>query len=442
MLDITLLRLFRTRDKFEKMAKAVPKQALGELTQVILEDYRKYYNQFPEVQVIEFDPFWTWFKAFAHPTLSPDNVKKYEVIVQQMVQPVPPEIEAGLSERLVAANTANQITDLLERFNEGDELDLGSQLREIVEQFELETNKKVKTPWVRDAIADLLNDDQNDRGFHWRLPDVNLVMRPLIGGDFGLIAARPDVGKTTYLTDNLSHFASQMDDVYPDEGRVILWFNNEGPGKRIVKRLYQSALNATISEMLDLQKAGQLEAQYAKAVGDIDRIRVFDIHDFWNYEIDDILRQHNPGMIVFDMLDNVKFGGSANNNGQRTDQLLEAMYQWGRVSAVKYDCPVLATSQISAEGENLAFPSLAMLKDSKTGKQGAADFIKTIGFQSQNPSTRYLGLTKNKLARENGPRKLELSVIFDGQRGRYREPTLVQETPDEQAVGEAGSPSE
>lgn len=129
---------------------------------------------------------------------------------------------------------------------------------------------------------------------------------------------------------------------------------------------------------------------------------------------------------MFDMLDNIKFGGATANNGQRTDQLLEAMYQWGRIIAVKHDCVVLATSQISADGENLAFPTLSMLKDSKTGKQGAADFILTIGYQSQQPNTRFLGLTKNKLAREGGPKTLNVQAIFDGGRGRYVDPVITE----------------
>jgi replicative DNA helicase len=132
---------------------------------------------------------------------------------------------------------------------------------------------------------------------------------------------------------------------------------------------------------------------------------------------------------VFDMIDNIKFGGAAANNGQRTDQLLEAMYQWARVLGVKHDCVVLANSQISSDGENMQYPLLSMLKDSKTGKQGAADFILTIGYQSTNPDTRYLGTTKNKLAVEGGPKQLKHSVIFDGARGRYVEPKVVDEPP-------------
>lgn len=406
------------------MIRAVPKHVLDTKTQVLLDDFGKFFREFSDLQAIEAEPFFLWFKSFAHPSLKADSLQYYEGVIKQIMQPVTPELEAGLMQRLVAADTASKLTDLLEKFNEGEEIDLGSALRATIEQFELDTQRKVKTPWVQDDISDLLQDDQDDRGLHWRLPELNLSMRPLRPGDFGIIAARPDVGKTSFCTDQLTHFAAQLPELYPDEPRSILWFNNEGPGRRIKSRLYQSALDASISDLVERNKSGTIKEDYRKAVGgNADIIRVFDIHDFWNHEVEEVIRNTPPAVILFDMVDNIRFGGNVNNNGQRTDQLLEAMYQWARVIGVKHDCVVLATSQVSADGENMAYPLLGMLKDSKTGKQGAADFILTIGYNIDFPSSRYLGLTKNKLAREGAPKAPKIETVMDGVRGRYRMPS-------------------
>lgn len=398
----------------------MPKSVLDPQTDAILSDFGKYFREFPEVQSAGTDEFLYWFKAVARPNLKPESHAVWSQLLTEARTDVPPELEAGLMARLVAAETASNVMTLVERYNEGEELDLLSCLRAEVERFELDTDRKVKTPWVQDPIEDLLLDDENDKGFHWRLPALNLSMRPLRPGDFGLIAARPDKGKTTFITDNVTYFAAQVDELYPDEKRSILWFNNEGPGNRIVKRLYQSALNATTEELVKLNQAKTLRADYEKITGGRpDIIRVFDIHDFWNHEVEDVIRDVKPAMIIFDMIDNIKFGGAVNNNGQRSDQLLEAMYQWGRIIGVKHDCVILAASQVSGDGENLCYPTLSMLKDSKTGKQGAADFILTIGAKDDFPNARFLGLTKNKLQRERAPRSPQHEVHFDSARGRY-----------------------
>jgi replicative DNA helicase len=365
-----------------------------------------------------------------------DSIKLYSAIIDKAMVDVSPEIEAGLMERLVAAGAAANITTLLEKWNSGDEINLYLSLRNEIEKFEAQVQRKVKNPQVLDAIEDLLKAEELDVGLHWRLPCLNRHVKPLRGGDFVIIAARPDKGKTTFCAAELTCMAAQLDEVYPGENRSILWFNNEGPGNKIVKRVFQAALNATTEDLIrlsnlpaDLEFAKyrtQVRQQYAAALGGRPgALRIFDIHDMWSHDVEDIIKQHNPGLIMFDMLDNIKFGGETSNNGQRTDQLLEAMYQWGRLIGVKYDCPVIATSQISADGDGVSFPTMPQLKDSKTGKQGAADLIITLGALNDPmlEMSRYIGTTKNKLVRTGKKNSPQQEVHFDSQRARYVEPT-------------------
>jgi replicative DNA helicase len=66
-----------------------------------------------------------------------------------------------------------------------------------------------------------------------------------------------------------------------------------------------------------------------------------------------------------------------------------------------------------------------MLKDSKTGKQGASDFQLMIG-KSNDPClsmSRFLGLPKNKLHQEGHDKDPRAEVIFDAIRCRYNMPT-------------------
>ena len=66
-----------------------------------------------------------------------------------------------------------------------------------------------------------------------------------------------------------------------------------------------------------------------------------------------------------------------------------------------------------------------MLKDSKTGKQGACDAIITIGAVNDQAleRSRYIGCTKNKLVPTGAPKSPQQEMFFDGARGRYVEPT-------------------
>lgn len=426
--DQTILALMTGRKRYDKYSRAVPANTLNAQTNALMKDFGKYFEQHPSCDRIEFGPFHTWFKV-AHPTLSDDNHLIYATILKRVCEDkVSPEIEAGIMDRVISLHGANQMQDLIARFNEGGEFNLLVEMGRIRDAMEADTVRKVKSVEVTTDISEMLTEDENDTGLHWRLELLNRSIRPLRGGDFGIIAGRPDKGKTSWLTDNLTHMAKQIDAIYPGQGRSILWFNNEGPGKRIKYRMYQSALNATTQELVGKQQAGTLETEYLASIGGrADLLRVFDIHDWWNWEVEDLLKTLKPALIVLDMVDNIKFGGGVANNGQRTDQLLEEMYKWARNIAVKYDVPVLATSQISADGDGMSYPTLSMLKDSKTGKQGAAEFIMTLGALNEisMQSSRFIGMTKNKLHKEGGPRDPRLEVVFDGLRGRYNTPMGV-----------------
>lgn len=198
----------------------------------------------------------------------------------------------------------------------------------------------------------------------------------------------------------------------------ILWLNNEGKGETIYMRLIQAALGMKMSEVTAMRDSGASVADaYAAVVGDLHRIRIVDIHGMDTYAVENLIRANNPGIVVYDMIDKIRgFGDAA-----RTDLGLEQMYDWARNLGVQYDLIGLATSQISNEGDGLQFPTLGMLKDSKTGKQGACDFQLMLG-ASNDPNLgglRYIGLPKNKLRREGAAGDPRATVNFKPEIARY-----------------------
>jgi replicative DNA helicase len=421
-LDLTVLRLLKYRERHQRLGKSIPARALDTRTQIILSDFGRYFREFPDAPRIDQGAFGMFFKMI-HPTLKDDSLAVFDKLFKDMMEDVSPEIEAGLMPRLISTATAYDLAELIEKYNAGEEIDLRLGTEALMQQYDIQVNRKVKDPQILDAIEDLLKAEENDVGLHFR-GKLDQTIKPLKGGDFVVLAARPDKGKTTWCADQLTYMAAQIDTVYPNENRSIMWFNNEGPGRRIVTRCFQAALNATTEELVRFSNDGTIRDQYRAALGGRGgALRIFDIHDMWNHEVEDLMRLHSPGLVLFDMVDNIRFGGDTNNNGQRTDQLLESMYQWARLMGVKYDCHIIATSQVSGDGDGLQWPSLGMLKDSKTGKQGAADAIIVLGATNEQGMEhhRYIGTTKNKLARTGVPGNPKLLQYIDGDRARFRE---------------------
>lgn len=414
------------RKQFDKLYSGLPKSGLEETTGVLLDDFKAYFKEHPDVAKIDAGLFLLWFENFKHQGWAAERIGMFTSIMAQVKEDVDPAVEAGLMERLLNAEFSMHVLGIVEQYNNGAEIDLLTAVQTATEKLELSMDRKVRTPFVDDPIEDMLKEEENDTGFHWRLDCLNMSMRPLRGGDFGIVAGRPDKGKTTFLTSELSFMVKQIKPLL-GEVRPILWFNNEGPGKRIKQRYYQSLLGCTLPEMVEYLKEGTLQKRLLDATGGIppdQLLRIMDVHEARSHEIEQIMRQYPPCGVVGDMIDNIKFTGETHNGGQRTDQLLEEMYKWGRNLAVKHDCWFLATSQISADGDGLPYPTLPMLKDSKTGKQGAADFILTLGALNDPAmdGIRYIGMTKNKLHRAGGRKDPRTEALFDMERARYENP--------------------
>lgn len=422
-IDLTMLKLLHKREDYENMMGSVPREALDQKVAILLDDFGAYFKEFPDSKAVDPASFMIWFRGFRHKGLPAEACTIFEFLINKAVtEPLDPAVRKGLANRLAGAETAVKITGLLERWNKGDEVDLYSQLRDTLAGFELRLDRTVKDPQCRTPIEELLAVEENNTGINWHQPWLAGHIKALRGGDFVLFASRPDKGKTTWAAGLATNAAPQLDALWPGEKRCVMWLNNEGVGGQIVKRTFQTALGMTIEEMVE--NKATIREQYIKAIGGRGgALRVFDVHGMWHHEIEDLIRRYRPGMIIWDMIDNVKFGGEVLNGGQRTDQLLEAMYQWVRVLGVKYDCVNVAMSQLSADADGMQWPALPMLKDSKTGKQGAADVIICMGSSNEPALTsmRYFHCTKNKRKITGMPISPLATTIFDFDRGTFAE---------------------
>ena len=410
MIDTNLLRILKHRSEYQKIQSDIPRAAFSKETVALLDDFKIYFERFPEHSTVKMDVFAPMLKRL-HPGMTDDMFKMYLSILRLVQQEADDCTRDGIMKDVYELSLGTALANIAEKYNEGD---LEGSIAELASR-ELDKFKKnigaKAAGWIDTDIGILLQDEINDAGLKWRLSCLRDHMRGLRGGDFILIAGRPDKGKTTLVASEVTHLAPQL-----PKDRNIIWLNNEGKGERIVPRLYQSALGVTMSTLSSLHADGKLVPKYRELIGGrLDKIRVHNIHGYSTGQVELIMEQSNPGVVVFDMIDHIRgFGDKA-----RTDLVLEEMYKWAREQAVKHDCVCIATSQISNEGDNEAFPGMGMLKDSKTGKQGAADAQIMIGYVDTNPNARYIGIPKNKLKREGVPGDPRQEVMFQGDIARY-----------------------
>jgi replicative DNA helicase len=414
----------RRRPDFYKLRDLIPKSNLDEKTVAILADFEKYYENHPSHKEIDLTTFVPRFHA-RHPGMKQELVNQYNAVFRNAwSQDADEDQRKTIMHELAELELATKLANIAERHNDGTVADLFHEVTSSMDGFRSRMGLR-SIQYIDTPIGELLQDEFNDAGVAWRLDCLNRSMRRLRPGDFGIIAGRPDKGKTTFLTSEVTFFAPQL-----PADRNIIWLNNEGPGRRITPRLYQSALNFSMDEMKQEQSKPDANGKhdyghsalvdaYRKAVTRLDKIRIIDVHGFNTGQIEAILEEGNPGVIIYDMIDNIRgFASEA-----RTDLALEEMYKWARERSVKYDCIGLATSQISNDGDGMQFPTLGMLKDSKTGKQGACDFQLMIGASNDVglSGSRFMSLPKNKLRRPDGQADPRAEVIFDGLRARYKD---------------------
>jgi len=258
-------------------------------------------------------------------------------------------------------------------------------IQELIDKFNEFEHQEIEADEsnpVEMNLSKLHNTQIATPGLRWRLDFLNKSLGSLRKGDFGFIFARPETGKTTLLASEVSKMIEQTDG-------DILWFNNEEQGNKVAIRCYQAVLGVTTDLLFS-----DIEL-YNKEFKEItqDRIKIFDFEESSRpRKIENLLKKHNPALIIFDQMDKIK-GFKADRN----DLELKAIYQWARELAKKY-APVIAVSQAGGDAEGKLWLTMDMVDGSKTAKQGEADWILGIGKESDNTSRiRYLNISKNKL---------------------------------------------
>lgn len=414
-----LTAVWHSRKIHSNLLKSGVSDILEDVHKHIFMIFSSWYKENPDIDKIDLPTFKAYFEL-RYKELDPEKKEQYLTIFKKINnREFNMDTMNVLMERVVEDKYANKMADIIFNYQEGEEVDLMSEVNNLVKEFKNVSTAFNKTLWVQDDISDIL-EKQEKEGIKWRLNCLQEHMQPIPPGTFGIVAARPDKGKTTFLASEAVYFAKQL----PKDKNVI-WLNNEGTGSKIIPRLYQAALDITKTQLKEKVDKNIAVKEFIEYIGRIDKIRVVDIHNKTAGQVERILDDMNPGLVIFDMIDNIKFPSLT---ASKTDAL-EAMYQWARDYMVEINSVGIATSQISEAGKNEMYPDYTYLKDSRTGKQGACDFIVLIGHYSDPglDHKRGISIPKNKLRVEGKPKDCRTEVLFKPEIARFLDEPLEGE---------------
>jgi replicative DNA helicase len=264
--------------------------------------------------------------------------------------------------------------------------------------------------FVSDDLELLLSETLLKRGLRWRLNCLNKSLGSLRKSNFGVVFARPETGKTTFLASELSYMLTQL----ADDSGPIIWFNNEQAGNEVMLYIYRAYFGITLEQLKANPK------RWAKEFRDQTKgkLLLLDDANIDRRRTEKIMEKYKPSLACFDQSDKVK-GFEAD----REDLLLGDIYIWQRELAKAY-CPIIGVCQADGTAENIKWLTMAHMSNAKTAKQAECDWILGIGkvFSEGAEHTRYLNISKNKLLGDDD----SISDLRHGRFEVYLEPEIAR----------------
>lgn len=388
-MDLELLSIVKERDKYNRFKPYINEWVLGKEAQLIYTTMASFFSHYPAVSVLDWSAFESYFFVYRNAQVRKDTAPLYKTIFNNLRSHTPSVATEDVLRHYITQEYSRSIAETALEVREGTaSID---DVADLVKRYDKELGRAISPTdlFVTGGIGDVLA-QASAPGLNWRLNELNISCGPLRQGDFVLVAAYVETGKTTFAASEVSYMAPQI-----TGNRPVVWINNEERSDKVMLRIMQAALGCTLADL----KADEAKcaAEYEKLMGMPNRILVLNNDSGLNnaHKLTPLFRELNPGLIVFDQLDKVD-GFSNKEEGEHSR--LGRLYKWARELSHDYG-PVLAISQTDASGASTQYITMDQLRGSKVDKPGEADAIITIG-KSNGPAMdkqRFIHVPKNKL---------------------------------------------
>lgn len=389
--DIHLLALMSDREKYDKFRKIVAKESITlSETAAALADYESYYRAFPSAKQIDWDEFRTYVRIVRHPDWKQEKFDAYDAIMARVKEAAAVGVGTGIVDHFQRIQAVGEILEVCNDVAHGKHEDL-SPILDIVTRVKRETisTGDLSSYFGPTDLSAVLESRVRSSGIEWRLDSFNTAVGPLHSGDFVMLYARPEAGKTSWLCSELTHMVKFLKE---DKDAVI--FNPEEGGGRIFLRLVSACLGHDIITIASDE--ANSKKLYEAEVGRMDRIKVVEPPGgISTRDIEKVLDRGNYGLVAINVLDKIKMP-SRYSQEKEVDRYRSLAY-WIREASNRYEVPILAVAQADAAAEGQRYLTQSMIYGSKTGVQGEADLLLGMGYDGTMGDRRCISLLKNKL---------------------------------------------
>ena len=412
-----MLIVLGSRELYSLYREHVPRNALSPTSEIVLGYMDKYWSSFPDETIIDWDDFQVWIATTAGGDPNVEAIKATCEVNSTLLRTTPSLANgAGVAADIFKATIERYITDELAEISESAKKDATrldtAEVRALLELHDrveegVGGDGELDSITVSTELKEILEKTGIETGgLAFSLPCLSLGAGPLRAGDNVVVAARPEVGKTTFLVHQLSYMVKES------ETASAVIFSNEESGERVALRLYQSVLGWTTKQILD--DPAKAEDEYNRALaGDPGRIRI--VHgSLSRRDCERAIEKYKPDIIGINMLQ--KIGGFRLRKSSNDIELFAAQGIWTREIASGYNLCVLSAWQAGASAQGQAWIEQDDIYQSKTGIVAEADLIIGIGdkLDPMAPECRYIHLSKNKLTGDGSSDPRFRHGYFDG----------------------------
>ena len=409
-LRLYILRTLLTKEKYDKLKSEIDASIFQNGAREIYKTLGYIYRDNPNITQVNFSDLKLAYFNTYYPNTSFASQKNIHELIDSIERQEEPsdDVVATALKSMYRIKKADELARICLDISNNPSSSSLKQVEKFMANVDEEQTQQESEAVTKD-VDEIVEALQEQGEFEFNLNSLQRATNGIGRGNFMIVFARPDVGKTAFwvsLVASPNGFAWQ-------EKKVSI-FANEEPAIRTQMRLLNASSGLQRGNILNGSR--DLAKQKWSTISPY--IENFDCVGKTMDDLDEYCSTNDVDILIIDQLDKINVTGKYN----ATHEKLREVYTQSRELAKRHNILVIGMSQASAEAQGRSRVTFSTMENSKTGKAAEADIILGIGKEDEvenylEDCVRFVTLSKNKLTGDHA----EFEVILRPTISRYAE---------------------